>query len=101
MISDEPDEDADTLDDDVAIETLLGDALAKPDRPAASAELPDWPPRSALDIGLSLDAETLAWFKETHADWRRQIRSVLRAWMVANTAIPQPRAVVLPAGNQP
>jgi uncharacterized protein (DUF4415 family) len=86
MISDEPDEDADALDDDAAIEAFLGDAPAKPDGTPAPTELKDWPPRSAQDLGLSVDADTLAWFQATYADWRRQIRAVLRSWMIDNTA---------------
>ncbi len=90
MISDDPDEDADTLDDDAAIETLLGDAPAKPDGGASITELQDWPPRFAYSIGLNVDDETVAWFRATHTDWRRQMRAVLRAWVVANTSHRQP-----------
>jgi uncharacterized protein (DUF4415 family) len=87
MTLDEPDEDADTLDDEAALEGYLGDAPPKPDSGASSAAvLPDWPPQAVRDIGLSLDAETLAWFKATNADWRREMRSVLRAWVAAKTA---------------
>jgi uncharacterized protein (DUF4415 family) len=86
MISDEPDEDADPLDDDMAIEALLGETPTTRNPAHTSTDLPDWPPRSAQDIGLNLDAETLTWFRRTHTDWRRRIRSVLRAWVVANTA---------------
>jgi uncharacterized protein (DUF4415 family) len=87
MISDEPDEDADLLDDEAALETYLGDAPPKSDsaNPAAP-QLPDWPRRAVDGIGLNLDAETLTWFKAAGADWRGQIRSVLRAWVAAKAA---------------
>jgi uncharacterized protein (DUF4415 family) len=86
MISDEPDEDADILDDETALESYLGDTPPRLDRVASGAmELPDWPPRAVRDIGLNLDAETLAWFKAANSDWRREMRAVLRAWVAAKT----------------
>jgi len=89
MISDEPDEDADALDDDVAMESLLDEVRPKANGDHSTTRLPDWPPRSGDDLGLALDAETLAWFKAGHADWRCQIRSVLRAWVIAKDAAEQ------------
>jgi hypothetical protein len=81
MISDEPDEDADTRDDESALEAYLGDASAAPNGDAKTTpRLSDWPPKAARDIGLNLDIETLAWFQATHADWRHAMRAVLRAW---------------------
>ena len=93
MISDEPDEDADALDDDAAIESYLGgtssgDAPVTPGRGPAFIEVKDWPPRSGRDLGLTLDTDTLAWFRETYPDWRHQMRTVLRAWMIDNMAEP-------------
>ena len=81
MISDEPDDD-DDLDDEAALDSYLG-ASDLPKRDAVSVELPDWPAPTKRDVGLDLDIDTLAWFKQNHADWRREIRFVLRAWVVA------------------
>jgi hypothetical protein len=87
MISDDPDEDADTLDDETVLETYLGDGPLRPDTAASVAtELPDWPPQAVRDVGLNLDLETLAWFKAANANWRREMRAVLRAWVAAKTA---------------
>jgi hypothetical protein len=90
MISDEPDDD-DDLDDEAALDSYLGtNDLPKRDR--VSVELPDWPAPTKRDAGLDLDVDTLAWFKQNHADWRREIRFVLRAWVVAKAT--QPRAAL-------
>jgi uncharacterized protein (DUF4415 family) len=85
MISDEPDEDADTTDDDSALDSLPGDGSAKPEGPPRRIELANWPTPRGYDIRLNLDAETVAWFRATYPDWRRQMYGVLRAWMTANT----------------
>jgi uncharacterized protein (DUF4415 family) len=86
MISDDPDEDADALDDGTVLDNYLGDAPSSPDSaPSEATTLPDWP-QTARDIGLSLDTATLAWFKATNINWRSAMQSVLRAWVVANTA---------------
>jgi uncharacterized protein (DUF4415 family) len=102
MISDDPDEDADTLDDDAVFDNYLGDALLRPDSIASDATtLPDWP-QAVRDIGLNLDTETLAWFKAANTDWRSAMRSVLRAWVVANMADGQTKikaAAVVEAGQ--
>ena len=90
MISDEPDDD-DDLDDEAALDSYLG-ASDLPKRDAVSVELPDWPAPTKRDVGLDLDIDTLAWFKQNHTDWRREIRFVLRAWMVAKMT--QPRAAL-------
>jgi uncharacterized protein (DUF4415 family) len=100
MISDEPDEDADALDDDAAFENLLGDAPAKSDGASALLDSVEWPNHSAHRIGLRLDAETLTWFQATHPDWQRQMRAVLRAWMIANGAR-HPVNLAASAGDQP
>jgi hypothetical protein len=86
MISDEPDEDADLLDDDTALDSLMGDVGPRSDVAASSPALPEWPTRGQHEVGLPVDAETLAWFKSAHPDWRRQMGNVLRAWMITNTA---------------
>jgi hypothetical protein len=98
MISDEPDEDADILDDETAFERYLGDAASTPD-PAASGttELPEWPPRAVREVGLSLDAETVAWFQARNGDWRREMRFVLQAWVAAKIAEPQAIQPAAPA----
>jgi uncharacterized protein (DUF4415 family) len=101
MISDEPEEDADALDDDAAFENLLGDAPAKPDGTSALLDSVEWPNHSAHGIGLRVDAETLTWFKATHPDWQRQMCAVLRAWMIANEASRQPVDLAALAGDQP
>jgi uncharacterized protein (DUF4415 family) len=103
MISDDPDEDADTLDDGAVFENYLGDAPPRPDSAAPdTTALPDWP-EAVRDIGLNLDTETLAWFKAANTNWRSAMRSVLRAWMVANTAEGQTeiQAVGLVEAGQP
>ena len=90
MISDEPNEDADLLDDEAALDTYLGDTA---ESPATGTQcLPDWPPLAVREIGLSLDAETVAWFKASHADWRRAMRCVLRAWATTNRTTSPPLA---------
>lgn len=86
MISDDPDEDADLLDDGAMFDRYLGDAPPRRDSAACAATtLPDWP-EAMRDIGLDLDTETLSWFKAANTNWRSAMRSVLRAWVVANTA---------------
>ncbi|MDR3532434.1 MAG: hypothetical protein P4L90_18015 [Rhodopila sp.] len=84
MISDDPDEDADALDDDTLLEGYFGGDTPKPEA-ETSVEPQDWPPTKVRDAGLSADSETVAWFKTNHADWRHQMRCALRAWVVART----------------
>jgi hypothetical protein len=103
MISDDPDEDADTLDDGAVFENYLGDAPPRRDSAASDATtLPDWP-QVVRDIGLDLDTETLAWFKAANTNWRSAMRSVLRAWVVANTEERQTKiqAVAVVEAGQP
>jgi hypothetical protein len=85
MIPDDPDEDADALDDGAMFENYFGDSRAGQDTTSVATALPDWP-EPVRDIGLNLDNETLAWFKAANTDWRSAMQSVLRAWVVANTA---------------
>jgi hypothetical protein len=86
MIPDDPDEDADALDDSVVFENYLGYASPRQDSAGSDATtLPDLP-EAVRDIGLNVDAETLAWFKAANVNWRSAMRSVVRAWVVANTA---------------
>jgi hypothetical protein len=80
MHSDEPDEDADNLDDNNLLTNYLDGRSPGPASDAASAVL-DWPPLTKGDLGLNVDAETLRWFETNHADWRQGMRSVLRAWV--------------------
>jgi uncharacterized protein (DUF4415 family) len=84
MISDEPDEDADSLDDETLLETYLGVSALKPAAGDNATDLPDWPQRRERDLGLNLDAETLAWFKARHLDWQSTMASILRAWVAAH-----------------
>jgi hypothetical protein len=86
MISDEPDEDADNLDDENLLITYLDGSSSKPNLDAEAA-VPDWPPRATLDLGLNVDAETLLWFRNNYADWRQGMRAVLRAWVDIRTAM--------------
>ncbi len=90
MISDEPDEDAEEIDDDTILGSLVGkDAIGQLDVPQRSL-IPEWPTNSDRGIDLQVDAETMAWFRSSHPDWRRQMGLVLRAWMIANTASDTP-----------
>ena len=94
MISDEPDEDADLLDDDELVQALTGTTAPAAAGGAAPAH-EDWPPRSRHEEEVIVDADILVWFKANHADWHQRIRGVLRAWMVA-----RPDAAVLPGAPQ-
>jgi hypothetical protein len=86
MISDEPDEDADNLDDEILLGTVIGHEAPKPGPGAENATpIADWPPPAIKDAGLNLDHETLAWFKANHADWRAQIGDILQAWVTLKT----------------
>ncbi|WP_158931866.1 hypothetical protein [Acidisphaera sp. S103] len=69
MISDEPDEDADALDDENLLETYVGGDPARPRFGSDSVQdMRDWPsPRRTTDI----DAETLAWFKTGRTKWQK------------------------------
>lgn len=84
MFPNDSDEDADTLDDDALLEAVL-----RPDHAAtpkdAEAAVPDWPSTNTTDTILRIDAGTSDWFKSRHADWRREIRLVLRAWIATQT----------------
>jgi uncharacterized protein (DUF4415 family) len=87
MISDEPDEDADTLDDENLLDTVLSaDAgerdVARKAPDAASGS--DWPLSHRREAALGLDAKTLEWFRANHADWREAMDAVLRGWIVAH-----------------
>jgi uncharacterized protein (DUF4415 family) len=87
MISDEPDEDADTVDDETLLETCVGAEPPKRDSSVDHApDMPDFPrSRKAPNVRTDLDAGTLAWFKANHADWQQQIGAVLRAWVAARS----------------
>src|SRR5271168_4081579 len=64
MISDEPDEDADTLDDEDLLGTYVG--AGPPKRQSGSpntADVQEWPQSpEAPGAGSDIDAATLAWF---------------------------------------
>jgi hypothetical protein len=96
MISDEPDEDADTLDDEGVMDTCFDpDAGAATERTAPkrpsdttdAARFEDWPPSSLQDLELNLEVGTRAWFKAKHADWRSAMEAVLRSWIESRTSI--------------
>ena len=88
MITDDPDEDADNLDDETLLSTCLGRRHPgeSTDQENLAEDIPDWPPNRTRDVGLIVDTETLAWFKANHADWRREMGFVLRAWVAAQAA---------------
>jgi hypothetical protein len=89
MISDEPDEDADALDDDDLLENYL-----VPDKPMRDlpnredgdnvGDVRDWPPADGSVSGPKLDSQTIAWFKVNHADGMLGIESVLKGWIAAH-----------------
>jgi len=85
---DDPDEDADNLDDDALFESYLQGKSGMPREGLADPTdtIPDWPPATMRDVGLTLDHETVAWFRASHSDWRREMSFVLRAWVAAQTA---------------
>ncbi len=93
MISDEPDEDADTLDDESVLESCFDPSAAKTEagertarnRGAVVTDVRDWPRSALQEADFGLDPETLAWFKANHADWRMAIGSVLRGWVAAKS----------------
>src|SRR5271166_3996200 len=94
MISDEPDEAADLLDDDELVQALTC-ATATPAAPGAAPAHGDWPPRGRHEEELIVDADILAWFQAKHTDWQEYIRAVLQAWIVA-----RPDAAVRPGARQ-
>lgn len=90
-ISDEPDEDADFLDDEG-----LMDSFIRPDYRTRSAKshpraamndagsndevMNDWPPPRAQG---SAERGAVSWFRANHADWSAQMEAVLRGWILA------------------
>jgi uncharacterized protein (DUF4415 family) len=87
MISDDPDEDADNLDDEGLIAACLGQGkAADPGDQAAGQDIPDWPPIHTRNVGLIVDNATVDWFKANHADWRQEMGFVLRAWVATKNA---------------
>jgi hypothetical protein len=87
MISDEPAEDADNLNDDHLLTTYLAGSAPKPETAAALVHS-DWPPPAMQDLGLNVDPATLRWFETHHCDWRQEMCSVLRAWVDMRTRDP-------------
>jgi hypothetical protein len=90
MISDEPDEDADALDDETLLDNCTGTDPRGPRTGLANGpDLRGWPPSCRRpDARPAIDAETLAWFKASRTDWRAELDLALRAWAVGQT---QPR----------
>jgi hypothetical protein len=86
MISDESDEDANNLADEIVLGTVIGhDSPARGTSAAGPATVSDWPLPRVKDIGFDLDHATLAWFKANHPDWREAIGFVLQAWVTLKT----------------
>jgi hypothetical protein len=84
MISDDPEADADALDDDQVLGAYLGiDARDAEAGMPYTAAIPDWPPHQGEAV-LGVDGEIADWFKSRHANWRAEIRLVLRAWVAAH-----------------
>jgi uncharacterized protein (DUF4415 family) len=83
MISDEPDEDADLLDDDALIEAATG-PINQPSIQSNTATPSDWPPRARQGEPLTVDDDIQAWFQSRETDWRSAARAVLRAWIAAH-----------------
>jgi hypothetical protein len=83
MISDDPDEDADNLDD----EKLLGSYFSagsseSPPGSAAESEIADWPAMPGPGDSAG-DSETLHWFRTNNPGWRGEMTHVLRAWIAS------------------
>jgi hypothetical protein len=94
MISDEPDEDADTQDDESLLENFIdsdageanpGDRDAKKRAPVAiiAVSFEDWPQPSLRGSDTDCNAEMLSWFKTNHANSRVAMATVLRGWIGA------------------
>lgn len=84
MFPDEPDEDAASLSDEALLRAYLC-----PEPPSVTPtepdSMPDWPPLRRQTLALSIDDGTLDWFRAHHANWQREIRLVLKAWVAAQT----------------
>jgi hypothetical protein len=84
MNSDDPDEDADNLDDDNLLTGYIDPSRPQTETEAAIRVM-DWPPRTTPDFNSNSNGSALAWFKANYADWQGEIDSVLRAWVYART----------------
>jgi hypothetical protein len=85
-ISDQPDEDAANLDDNALFEAYLdaGTPRTTGVLPTDVGDgMPDWPPVTMQNVGLTIDTATLAWFRSNYANWRAEAGFVLRAWVAA------------------
>ncbi len=85
MISDEPDEDAELLDDDALIEAITG-PVTQPCSAGSTTAAADWPLRPRHGEALTVDGAILAWFQARDSAWQPQIQAVLRAWIAAQTS---------------
>ncbi|HVZ09392.1 hypothetical protein [Rhodopila sp.] len=83
MFQNDPDEDAAFLDDDALVAAYLRPYTTQDTGAEAMRRLPDWPPLTRREPGITIDPDVLAWFKRHHADWRREIRLVLKGWVAA------------------
>jgi hypothetical protein len=80
MISDEPDEDADDLDDENMLETYVSaEAPTRRSDAEDPADVREWPRLSmAPSAGPDTGARTLTRFRVNHADWQQQLGMVLQ-----------------------
>ena len=90
MSSHDPDEDAELLDDEALIEACLGLNEPNDKRRVSRVAMPDWPAPSHGEVCLTIDPDTKRWFAANHAQWRREMALVLKAWVLAHTTAEQP-----------
>jgi hypothetical protein len=89
MISDDPGEDADGLEDEDLLESFLAPDAAGRD-PAIAFE--DWPPPGPRDYAAGVDPAIQEALKEEHPNWRSGIEEVLRGWAEARAQASVPTA---------
>jgi hypothetical protein len=88
MISDESDDDADTLDDDALLEAYIDPAPKPGAESETGSSIPDWPPVPLCNPGPALCARTLAWFKASQTGQRLGPEEVLRGWITSRAQSP-------------
>jgi hypothetical protein len=87
MISDEPDEGADTVDDETLLETCVGADLPKREpNVAPGSDFSDFPQVYGMqNMNTEIDVDIVTWFKANYADWQRQMGAVLRGWVASHS----------------
>ena len=90
MISDDPDEDADGLEDDNLLESCIAPDAAGRD-PAIAFD--DWPPPGPQDYAAGFDPAIQEALKAEHPNWRSGIEQVLRGWAEARAQMTDRPAV--------